>query len=344
MERKRQRYFCLKCLNSFSLTSKFTYSKKLINKIFKEYFETKSSYRDLSRKYDTNKKRINDWVKSSSKNFKTTIDIARELKPVWSGYLTVDGKIIKYQGKKGCMYIGVDNCGDIVHISAGDGFENKSSWNIFFKELKGEIDYPLIVLISDGNPDISATCLNYYQYFIYQSCAYHFLKRIDRTFGYLTVIRSKVKRKQFSLEIEMRHKIHRLIHQKDLNSFVLSYNNIVHIFFEKYYHSQYCRSMLDTLKNNLGYLTPHYFDSNIPRTSNLAETTIKQYQRRLKNIEGFQSFAGLRDYLNVFTMFLRSKKYTDCRNINKHKNGKSRLQMAGVNTDKLDWFLYGCGK
>ncbi len=80
----------------------------------------------------------------------------------------------------------------------------------------------------------------------------------------------------------MRHKIHKLIHQKDLNSFVLGYNNIVYIFFEKYYHSQYCRSMLDTLKNNLGYLIPHYFDSNIPRTSNLAETTIKQYQRRLK--------------------------------------------------------------
>jgi len=108
------------------LTPKYTYSRKLINELSKEYFETKSSYRDLSRKYNINKEKINNWVKDSSANFKNTIDVAKELKPVWSGYLTVDGKIIKYHGRKGCMYIGVDRSGDIAHVSAGDSFENKN--------------------------------------------------------------------------------------------------------------------------------------------------------------------------------------------------------------------------
>lgn len=239
------------------------------------------------------------------------------------------------------MYIGVDSCGDIVHVATGDSFENKSDWGIFFKDLKQEIEYPLVVLISDGNPDILAVCSNYYKYFIYQTCIYHFLKRIDRTFGYLTVIRNMSKKKQFSMEIEMRNKIHRLIHRESLNSFVCDYNNLVYVFFEKYYHSQYCYSMLETLKNNLGYITPHYFDDKIFKTSNMAETTIKQYERRLKSIEGFQSFLSLKNYINIFTMFLRFKKYTDCRKNNSYKNGKSRLQIAGVNTNNIDWFLYG---
>ena len=267
--------------------------------------------------------------------------MAKELGPVWSGYLTVDGKIIKYRGKKGCMYIGVDGSGDIAHVSAGDSFENKSGWTMFFKDLEQEINYPLVALISDGNPDILASCCNYYKYFIYQTCIFHFLKRIDRIFGYLTVIRNKSKKEQFNLEIEMRDKIHKLIHQKSLDSFVNDYNNIVYAFFERYYHSRYCHSMLEVLKHNLGYIIPHYFDDKIFKTSNMAETTIKQYERRLKSIEGFQSFLGLKNYINIFTMFLRFKKYTDCRRNNSYKNGNSRLQIAGVDTEKINWFDYG---
>lgn len=342
--RKRQRYFCASCLLSFSLTSKFTYARNLISELAKEYFETKSSYRDLARKYDLDKKRINDWVKDYSVNCKSTIDVARELKPSWTGYLTTDGKTIRYRGQKGCMYIGVDNCGDIVHVLAGDGHENKTSWGRFFQELARDINYVLVVLISDGNADILATCLMYYRYFIYQTCIYHFLKRIDRSFGYLTVIRHKKKKKQFAMEIGMRQEIHRLLHRDSLSALMSDYERIVNLFDKKYYRGQYCFTMVELLKDNLGYLVPHYFDNQIPRTSNLAETTIKQYERRLKTIEGFQSANGFKHYLNVFTMFLRFKKYTDCRGKNRYRNGQSRLQLAGVDTSGLDWFHWGAIK
>jgi len=341
MPRRCQRYFCGNCQKSFSQTPKFTYAQSLISELVKQYYEAKPSYRDLSRKYDIDKKRINGWVQEYSTNFKNTIEVAQELNPEWTGYLTVDGKLIRYRGRKGCMYIGVDNCGDIVHILAGDSHENKSSWSRFFQELKLEIGYRLVVLTSDGNPDILASCLIHYQYFIYAACHYHFLKRVDRSFGYLTVIRNKEKKKQFKLEIKLRHEIHHLLYQKTLSEFVVSYDGIVRGFRQRYYHGYYCSIMLELLRDNLGYLVPHYFDDNIYITSNLVETTIKQYERRLKTIEGFQSLAGFRNYLNVFTMFLRFKKYTDCRGFNKYKNGQNRLQLAGVDTSKIDWFSYG---
>lgn len=307
----------------------------------KQYYEAKPSYRDLSRKYDINKNKINDWVKKCSQNFKNTIDVKQDLHPGWTGYLTVDGKLIRYRGRKGCMYIGVDNCGDIVHILAGDSHENKTSWNRFFKELELEINYILVVLISDGNPDIMAACLLHYRYFVYQTCLHHFLKRIDRSFGYLTIIRNPRKKKQFKSEIELRCEIHYLLYRKTLSEFMAGYEKIIGNFNRKYYRGYECFSMIEMLRDNIGYLVPHYFDDNIPRTNNLAETTIKQYERRLKTIEGFQSLAGFKNYLNVFTLFLRFKKYTDCRGYNKYKNGRNRLQLAGVDTDKIDWFSYG---
>lgn len=58
-------------------------------------------------------------------------------------------------------------------------------------------------------------------------------------------------------------------------------------------------------------------------------------------MEGFQSFFSFKNYVNIFTMFLRFKKYTDCRRNNSYKNGNSRLQITGVNTEKIDWFVYG---
>lgn len=339
--RRRQRYFCRDCPGSFSLTPKYTYAKSLIDQLVKEYFETKPSYRDLARKHEIDKKRINQWVKNYASSCKNSIELARELKPNWTGYLTADGKLIRYRGRKGCLYIGVDNCGDIVHVLSGDGQENKTSWNKFFQELEEDIKYNLLVLISDGNPDIMATCLAHYQDFIYQTCIYHFLKRIDRLFGYLTVIRNRIKKKQFGKEIELRHKIHRLLHRDSLALFMSDYKIIVSLFEKRYYQGLYCFSIIGLLEDNLEYLIPHYFDSNIPRTSNLAETTIKQYQRRLKTIEGFQSASGFKDYLNVFTIFLRFKKYTDCRGANSYRNGKNRLQLAGVNTDEIDWLDWG---
>ena len=63
--------------------------------------------------------------------------------------------------------------------------------------------------------------------------------------------------------------------------------------------------MINLVEDNLFFITARYFDNNIPKTNNLAETTIKQYQRRLKTIEGFQTIATSKNFLNMFiTLFL----------------------------------------
>jgi hypothetical protein len=239
------------------------------------------------------------------------------------------------------MYIGVDFCGDIVHILASDSHENKTSWNQFFKELKLEINYNLISLVSDGNPDIMATCAIHYDSFVYAACHYHFLKRLDRSFGYLTVVRNAQKKKQFKLEIELRNKIHYLLHQDTLTEFIVDCKNLNEKYETNYYRGIYCDVMINLLTDNLEYLIVHYLDEYISKTSNRAETTIKQYERRLKNVEGFQSVIGFKNYLNAFTMFLRFKKYTDCRGENSYKNGQSRLQLTGIDSSKINWFDYG---
>ena len=41
--------------------------------------------------------------------------------------------------------------------------------------------------------------------------------------------------------------------------------------------------------------------------------------------------------LKMLVMWYRFKKFTDCREKNKHKNGKSGLDLAGVHTSNTDW-------
>lgn len=336
LPRKRQRYFCHKCGVSFSQTPKFTYAKDLTDHLAKQYFEGKSSYRDMAREFEINRNVINGWVKKYLTNCKTSIEIAKELKPQWTGYLTADGKVIRFRGSKGCLYIGVDNCGDIVHILVADSFENKTYWSQFFKELKIEIKYNLLALVSDGNADILAACRLYFGVFSHQTCLHHFLKRIDRIFGYLTVKRNRLKSIEFAAEIKFRNQIKCLLRQETSGEFIKCYGLLIKQFRKKY-RSQYCYKMIKLIDDNLFYITAHYFDDNISKTNNLAETTIKQYERRLKTMEGFQTSTTSKNFLNMFTVFLRCKPYTDCKKQNRYKNGKSRLQLAGVDTENIDW-------
>lgn len=98
--------------------------------------------------------------------------------------------------------------------------------------------------------------------------------------------------------------------------------------------------MITLVIDKLFQIVPHYVDGNIPQTNNLAETTIKQYERRLKTMEGFQTTTSSNNFLNLLTTFLRCKLYTDCKKQNRYKNGQSRLQLADVNMDADKWLFY----
>ena len=334
--RKIQRYKCKVCGKTFTKAKKYHFSLSLKEEYIKRHIEGKSSYRDLSHSSGIDKMKICNWVKEYALNSKTTKEVSQELKPKWSGYLVVDGKTIKVRGKRNCLAIGIDYTADIPLTEYEIGPENKSQYVRFFKNLK-ELNYPLRGLISDGREDIHSAAKQVYDCFHHQLCLKHFLKSIDRTFGYLTVKRSRLE-KDYQLELELRSKLYELIYTKDYYQFLDKYHSIRSK--RKYFKSGYCQKMHFKIQNNLHSIIAHYFDPKLCLTNNSAENIIKQLNRRLKLIEGFQSSITAESYLRLLVMYLRFKPYTDARNIYKHRNGKNRLELSGAKTKDINWLKF----
>jgi transposase-like protein len=329
--RKMQRYRCTVCDQTFTKAKKYIYSPALKEFYVKQHIANKSSYRDLAKNKYINRNRICEWVNEYGANAKTAKEMSQDLKPKWSGYIVVDGKIIRVKGEKHSLVVGVDYTGDIPVAEYEDGHENKSQYLRLFQSLK-EIDYPLKGVISDGNPDILEALREIYPIMRHQICLRHFVKNIERSFGYLSVVRQGQENK-FVKEIELKNIIYGMVYADNYHSFLNDYWYLKKRQGE--YKTIYCRSMWAKVEFAKVSITAHFFDSKLHLTNNLAENVIKQLNRRLKTIEGFQSEKTAEGYLRLLVAYWRFRLYTDSRY--KDRNGKSRLQVAGVDTSKLDW-------
>lgn len=248
----------------------------------------------------------------------------------------VDGKIIKVKGKRNCLIIGVDYTGDIPLTKYEIGPENKSAYVRFFKNLK-ELNYQLKGLVSDGNTDIYQAAKLFYSSFHYQTCLKHFMRNIDRSFSYLTIKRKKLDNK-FKTELNFREEIYLLVYAENYDDFLNQYYSLKCK--RKYFKSPYCHKMWFKIQDNLYPIIARYFDYQLELTNNQAESFIKQINRRLKLIEGFQRPETAEAYLRLLIMYLRFKPYTDARKTNRHRNGKSRLELAGVEAKNIDWLKF----
>jgi len=79
-------------------------------------------------------------VEEAGRRCKRPSEVARELKPRWSGWLKVDGKVVKIYGEDYTVLFARDGTGDLVDGVLAWG-EDKESWKAFCKELKEEVGY-----------------------------------------------------------------------------------------------------------------------------------------------------------------------------------------------------------
>jgi transposase-like protein len=305
---------------------------------------------------------------------KSTIEVAEQLKPQWSGWLFADGKTIRVKGEKYCLLIGVDLTRDIVHGLLAEG-EFRSGWKQFFQELKEKIGYPLRGLTSDMDEDLEWGFRQVYEREPHQYCVKHMAQEIDKQTDY-AAIKKKLKKLREQLDEltilasqkgkawaqQRQKKIERI--QQDLKKMAkdhkqeLELRDLAQAFiyaknkkealkaFKKMMKKQRCFKkeglgrLIQTLKKRKEGFLARFDHPQMHRTNNIAENTIRQIERRLKTIEGFQGSGTAGRYLNLLITYLPFKPFTDCRKKNKHQNGKSRLQLAGVDTKGLDWVKF----
>lgn len=327
--RGRQRIFCNDCKKKSVID--FSDSRENISiEITKQHLEGRSSIRIVSRQKIISKTTVNKHTHLITARSKNSQFIKEKFNPKWNGIISVDGKYVKVydrikkQTVSYCWICGIDcPTKDLPHYLLHDE-EGKIDMVIFFQELK-EMNYPLKVLISDDNHSIlDATRFVFGDDFEFQLCTYHYMRKLE----------SLIYPIKNDLLIET---IRKIIHSRNSNIF---YKRLCFLFNNKhcFLKNKIHREIFSDFQNHIEYLTTHiYYPEYIPNTNNEIENLFRQLNLRLKTIGRFNKYEYASNFLNAWALMRRFTPFTDCKHPNKHRNGKSPLELAGCEISGIDY-------
>jgi transposase-like protein len=303
---------------------------------------------------------------------KTPAEMSRTLGlDMWRGYLLTDDKHIGVGGKRLVWYLAVDKCGDIVH--AGLLMERTvGSMVEFFETVRDDVGYHLRGLTTDQEQLLALGFERVYAGKPHQYCLKHAYDSLDRLLGYHRqrdrykilqrriqdrlrglpdrgstasvqrtweeVIRGHDELKRLRQEMQPVEILRKAI-RRVLGARTYSAARARWAAFHRHplRHRKAHQQIIDYITPRWRHLTVHYHHHGMPATNNIAESTMRQLERRLKTIEGFARVNTAKGYVNLLIAYLRAKPFTDCRGIRKYRNGLSRLELAGAQLPTKDW-------
>ena len=327
---KYQYWYCKDCKRVFRPSKSESINFSLKAKACDLYYDAESSYRAVSRQLGIAPYRLFKIINSLGANCKSTIDVARELNPNWSGYLFVDEKSIWIKGDEWFILIAVDlKTQDIVHW---DLVPKEDEINIawFLIIIKMVIKYPFKGLISDLLPEFYGTSRWLLSGIPHQFCTYHAYRATDFYIKYhytgndrlwaerfLTITRIICRCKRFETALRALEYLER--HQNELRKAKLI-------------------KRMNILRIRFPYLIHRFDDQNLKSDNNIVENVIKQLNQKFKKVAGFESYTTAYNSISLLVMRYRFHKFT-CSRI-AGNNGKSPLKLAGVDTSKINWVQF----
>jgi hypothetical protein len=277
---------------------------------------------------------------------KGSIWIAKHFKPQWGQVLSVDGKVIRVFDPTARVYAinsaerawllkktwmaGVDVATkDLPHYQT-IGMETRFELLPFFRTLKNDIGYDLSVLVSDGNTDIMESARQVYGEKIgIQLCVRHAIANLR------DLIRKEGRKKREETEAFVGAIWGALNQQNESDCFAQLRS------LQTLPETRIQQVIWHNLSRDIQLLTTHFRYSGklfVPRYNNDAENLFKQLNLRLKSWNMFRNKGNAEHYLCAWALARRFTKFTDCkRGMNKLKNGKAPLELAGVSIEGIDY-------
>jgi transposase-like protein len=327
---QHQRWFCKDCGKPFTPTRIKPVNFSLKIKGCKLYYDAECSYRAVSRQIGVSAYRIFQIIDSLGANCKSTIQVARELKPTWLGYLLIDEKSIWIKGIEWYLLVAVDlKTQDIVH------------WDLVFREdetevawfliiIKMVIAYPFRGLISDLLPVFYGTRRWLLPGIAHQFCTIHAYKTTDRYIKYHYKGGNKLWASRLLLVTRIICKCQHLETAQRAIQYL------------ERHHSELRKAKLirrlNLLRRRFPYLIHHFKDPNLRPNNNVVENVIRQLNMKLKKMAGFESYETAYHSISLLIMRYRFHKF-ECSRIPGH-NGKSPLELPGADTSKIDWVRF----
>jgi hypothetical protein len=307
-----EKFYCQKCKKYFTFriepNSQIGFREKV--EITRTHLEGRTSIRTIARHTGRSKTTVSKVIGEVTRQCVSAAWIAKNLNPKWSGYLALDGKMIrvwdwaakhfrytKQQRRwlhKMSLLVALDlGTLDVPCHHLGDE-ETTFDLVMFLRSLK-EMNYPLKGYISDGNKDIEKAVSMVFGKVPHQLCIRHYLENLRVKLG-----KNEVTEKQY----------------RDA-----------------------CVSLLNDAKPKLIRVPKELFTyrevKQLPTTNQQIENLNRYFMLRLKTLGQFHSFPSAKAYCNTLSLMRRFTPFTDCRD--KSKNHKAPLEIAGCDVKELDY-------
>lgn len=338
-----QRWFCKDCHKPFT-PERNTYVSKYNLEVHEKaamlYFDQGASYRAVARELrrlglkSVDAMRAWHLVKTLASNCKAPWEVSLELKPTWCGYIVVDADSLKVGNHRESALLGVDvETLDIPHLILAE-HEDLENWLFYFLVLKYSLRYPFKGIVSDGDPAIASAVELTCPGIAHQFCVKHFQDGLHRYLRY----QSSHGRGTWREVQRFEDAVHQCLYAKTLEE---AKKLLTAIKIDPGFHKIHLEDGIQMLQRNFERLTQHFSHPGLPRTTNVAEGMIRKLDRRLDAMDSFGSHETAWNTLKMLTLHTRFRILTDCRHPHQHKNGFSPLQLAGVNTDNINWIPFG---
>ena len=332
--KRRRRWYCNDCQRAFT---PYQVSSEHISLLAYQaaelYYDSKASYRDVARKLRIHRSTAYRLISRVSRNCKSPCEVNAELKPQWSGYLIVDGDAIDVGGGRKILLVGVDSHSqDILHallVNAEDGY----TWSRFLSGIQHIRGYTPPGVVSDGFPALIQGIGAVYPHRPRQLCVRHFEKDLT----YLLRYRFTQKPGHWRQNKRLLGAVHRMLYA---NSLTTAQRQLESISVDSGFQQAGFSGIIRHIKKQFPHLTTHHCYPDMPRTNSIVEGVISRLDERIDPADGYGSQQTCWATLKMLIMWYRFKNFTDCRKKNKHKNGKSPIQLAGADTSDINWIRY----
>ena len=323
-----QRWYCYDCKKTFSDTTsihKFSYAANAA----RHYFVSRASYRNTARHLNINHMTAYKHIQAVCQRTKMPWELSRDLEPQWSGYLLIDSDQIIVHGRPEYLLVAVDAHTRDIPSAILMNQQGLSAWQLLFKTL-ANIGYPFKTIISDGFSSILSAVKHTYPDLPHQLCVKHFYDETYSLFRYRKH-RAHISPRRTDHFLKQ---LHRMLFATSLVHYQGELNHLLND--PKINHPDFKDDII-RLRHYTRYLTPHFFDKRIPRTTNIIENVIGQLDLKINPIIKFGSHERAWITIKTIIAWYRFKKFSNCRQRYKHHNGKAPLELAGVHLKKSSW-------
>lgn len=298
----------------------------------KRNIEENVSFRAIARRLGIAASTALNWVNEFGHNCKSIQDVHKELRPSWSGILGIDGKPIKIFGSEKMVLLASDKLThDLVHLDLVEA-ESEDDCKSFLLTIRDNIRYPITGIISDfGKGRVWLNLIaDLFTDIPHQTCVVHFQRYVNQR-----IPKSK-KSHYYAQNKFLRQLVADILFTDNFNDSEELFSRLKKI--KNPFKVKYQKMIITSLENHYHTLTTHFHNPDLPRDNNFVENTVKQLNRKLKQIDGFKNKDNAKNFLKLWSIFYRFKPFTDSNC--EYKNGKSPLQLAGANVTNLDWLKY----